>query len=373
MSLYVRNDYHTCPNPLSADSYTTCPYSCVYCFVLDLYETILKNKAKKGLQPVSLKNLQKTLGKTFRSESETKNPVIKALRFGLPVIIGRKSEPFCKSEREHKATLEMLKLLKRYDVPTVVETKGMIIDEKYFKVFSEMNAGVNVTITPGDDKLALKLREPTVYSTRWAFAHKLKDVGLWVGVTGEPIINGVNDSTKQIEEWAENCATLKPTHVNFGDLRVSSLKIMARRMAEAGFDLAKIIRAKKETWVQKGHDIFKLLHELGLLVTTPDWINYGMMNDTESCCGFTGLRFKFHTFTFQHAVLEVKRKGRVTFGEIAKNNIFGEKHEEKFREIWNGKGGYFNLSDVRGVSKLGRDANGDVIYGKAKSLGDVFV
>jgi len=364
-----------CPNPLSGDSFSICEYDCSACFIKALEETILKNKAKKGLQPISRKNLQRTLGKAFRSERETKDPVIKALRFGLPVIIGRKCEPFCKSEAEHKATLEMLKLLKRYDAPTVVETKGLPPEEvePYFRVMSEMGCGVNITITPGDDELAKKLGEPTTYSERWSLAHMLREIGLWVGITGEPIINGVNDSSKQIWEWAQNCNELKPTHVNFGDLRVSSLKIMARRMAKASFDLAYIMKRKKETWFERGRDIFKLLHHYGLLVTTPDWVNFGMLNDTESCCGFTGLKFKFHTFTFQHAMLEVKRKGRVTFGEIGKNNIFGEKYAEKFREIWNGKGGYFNLSDVKGIVKKGRDGEGNVVYGKAKSLESVFL
>jgi len=338
-------------------------------------EGILKSKAQKGLQPVNPKNLRNILKIAFRSERESSNPMVKALRFGLPVIVGRKCEPFCRSEESLGATLNLLELLHEYDVPTVVETKGLPPKdvEPYFRVMSEMACGVNVTITPGSDELAKKLGEPTSYSERWSFAHMLREIGLWVGITGEPIINGVNDSYPQLYDWAENCANLEPTHVNFGDLRVSSLKVMARRMAEAGFNLAKIIHEKKESWVQKGRDIFKVLHKFGLLVTTPDWVNFGLINDTESCCGFMGLRFKFHKFTFQHALLEIKRKGKVTFSEIAKNNIFGEKHLERFREIWNGKAGYFNLSDVKGVARLGRDGNGDVIYGRAKTLEEVFI
>lgn len=374
MSLYVRGDFHCCPNALSGDSYSICQYGCKYCFILDAYETYLKKKADAGFLPYNNDMLERTLRFAFRSRKGAKNPVALGLRAGLPVILGRKSEPFCKSESEFKATLKNLRIFKEYDVPTVIETKGLPPprEAEYFKLLSEMTSAVNITITPGDDELSKKLNEPTTYSERLRFAHFLKDSGIRVGITGEPIISGVNDGSKQIFEWAENCRELKPSHVNFGDFRIGTLKFVNRRMKEAGYDLVEIVRRKKESWIDRGNDIFKILHQFGLKVTTPDWINFGFMNDTESCCGFREEPFKFHKFTFQHAMIEIKKRGRVTFGRIAKENIFGEAFLNKFREIWNGKGGYFNLSDIEGVGRLGFDGEGDVIYGRVKGLEEVF-
>jgi len=338
-----------------------------------MYETYLKNKYKKGLHPIDTKNLHTTLKRAFGVRRESNNPVVKALRYGLPVIVGRKCEPFCESEKYFKATLKVMGLLKEYDVPTVVETKCEPFLQEHIDQLSELDAGVNVTITPGDDSLASQLGEPTSYSNRLEFAKELKEIGLWVGITGEPIISGVNDSHTFLVAWTQDCANLKPSHVNFGDLRVSNLSGMSKRMDDAGFDLAKIFEQKRNTWIQTGETIFDLLHQHNLLVTTPDWVNFAVKNDIESCCGFMGVKFKFHPFTFQHAVGEIKRNGKVTFSEILKGNPFGEKYVEKFRDIWNGKGGYFNLSDVKGVSRLGKDGDGNVIYGKAKTLKDVFI
>jgi len=339
---------------------------------LNLQETLLKKKAKAGLTPYTTEPLKLLLDSAFNRKKESLNPTVLALRNGLPVIIGRKCEPFCEFERETNSTHQTLELLKDYDVPTVVETKVPMFFDRYYKILSEMKAGVNVTITPGDDELSKKLSEPSSYSERWRFVRELKDVGLWVGITGEPIISGVNDDTFMLEEWADNAFSLKVSHVNFGDFRISNLKLTSQRMKQAGFDITQIVAAKKRTWIQKGKEIFRILHKRNLLATSPDWINFGLINDTESCCGFNGLTFKFHCFTFQHALLDVKRNRRTRFNDVFKHNIFGDSVVGKFRDIWNGKSGYFNLSDVKGVSKIGYDGEGNVIYGVPRGLKEAF-
>jgi hypothetical protein len=236
-----------------------------------------------------------------------------------------------------------------------------------------LEVGVNVSITPGDDDLRRRLEPDTpTYTERWKFVEELKNVGLWVGLKCEPLISGVNDETEMLREYAKNACILRVNHVNFGDYRIHSVHIAARRLASAGYDLAKIMKTKKETWVDKGREFFEILKRFGLKVSCPDWINFGMINDCESCCGFPDDIFPHHKFTFQHAIKILSERDRVYFKELAIHNIFGEEYLRKFREIWNGKEGYFNLGDVTGIRRVGWDGDGDVIYGKSKGLKGVF-
>jgi hypothetical protein len=109
------------------------------------------------------------------------------------------------------------------------------------------------------------------------------------------------------------------------------------------------------------------IHNVGIKCSTPDWVNFGMTNDSEGCCGLT--QFGIHKFTFQHACKLLKENGKVSFKEIKQFNIFGEDYENKFKDIWNNKDKiYYNLSDIDGISSIGIDGDGNSIYGRRKVL-----
>jgi len=375
VSLYIRGDFHVCPNPLSLDPYTKCEYDCRFCFVKEMEYTVLKKRAEKGLAPIDLECLRRKLTQAFDSKNDTVDPVVMALREGLTVIIGRKCEALCPLEFKVGRTLDCLELLNLYGVPTVIETKGVIPDDcfhQYSKVLEELKAGFNISLTPGPDSLVEKLEPGTPkYSERWEFAARLLDAGFWVGIKSEPIIPGVNDDEKWIHEFADIASKIGVKHVNFGEYRIHNARIAAERMKSAGFNLAKIIRLKREGWLGKSRKIFDILKSYGLKVTTPDWVNFGDINDCESCCGFDGV-FPVHCFTFQRAVKLLTVRDKVYFDDLLIHNIFGSKYAEKFREIWNGKRGYYTLADVPGVELIGYDDEGNAIYGKNRNLTNIF-
>ena len=358
MSMYVRGDLHVCPNPLSLDTYTICEYDCVYCFVKSMESSIRKRTALKGLQPIDLKGFEKR-ARRF-------------LKYNLPVIVGRKCESLCDSEKKYWNTLKALKILGDLEFPTVIETKGRVL-EKHKKVLKYLDsvskAGILMSVTPGSDELARKL-EPRlpVYSERFKMVKELREIGLWVGIKAEPIIPSINTDPKDIIAFADKCVEVGVNAVNFGDMRIFNPKIDYERWKRAGYSLLKIIRAKKKYWIGIGNFILKKLNERGLKTACPDWINFGLLVDCESCCGFDGA-FNFHKFTFQHALKVIRSKGVVKFGDIAKYNIFGKKALEKFKKIWNDTTGrYFTLSDVENVDVIGYDSEGNRIYGLVSNL-----
>jgi len=358
LSLYIRGDYYVCPNPLSLDTYNICEHNCVFCFNKEMEQTLLKKRAAQGLKPLDLKNLEKQLPKF--------------LDLKLPIIIGRKCEALCFSERYHRNTIKALKLLRDYEAGVVIETKGFFLKE-HFDLLSKLNAGVNVSVTPGSDNLALKLEPglPT-YSERFRVAKELKEIGLWIGIKGEPIIPGVNTNSEDIDKFIDRCAELKPDHVNIGDYRIHNLKVAKERWRKAGYDLLFIAMNKKDYWLSVAIYLFRNLRAAGLRVTSPDWVNFWRLNDCISCCGFDG-KFNYHKFNFQYAMKLIEQKGKVKFGDLLKYNVFGEKAAEKFKKVWNNPGNrYFTPADAPGIKVVGYDGEGNKIYGKLKTLKEAF-
>jgi len=345
--MYIRGDFYVCPNPLSLDPYSICPYDCVFCFVKEMEQTMLKRKASKGFRPTSLDEVETKLRRAFNREREYNDPVVRALRESITVIIGRKTEPL--SHLDQQNTIRAIRLLKDYNYPMVIETKGYIAGD-LFKLLSEAKVGINISVTPGSDELARKL-EPglPVYSERFRLAKELREIGIWVGIKSEPIIPSVNDNPSDIDRFVENCVEAGVNH-----------------------DMTAIIRAKKAHWVKIGRYIFDKLRSAGMPVTSPDWVNFGLVNSCESCCGLDG-SFPFHKFTLQHALNLIKQKGRVTLEEMAKFNIFGDEYFEKFRKVWNNKENrYYSLADVKGIKVVGYDDDNNKIYGKARDVTGVF-
>lgn len=358
LSMYVRGDFYVCPNPLSLDTYTVCEYDCVYCFVKTMESTVAKRRAEKGLRPIDPKGLEKKIEKY--------------LKYKIPVIIGRKCEALCKSEIIYKNTLKVLEILADYEFPTVIETKGLFLDshKKVLKVINYLSkAGILVSVTPGSDELSRKL-EPglPVYSERFKTAKELKEIGLWVGIKAEPIIPKINTDPEDLIRFADRCVEAGVNAVNFGDMRIFNPKIDYERWKKAGYDLLEIVKAKRKYWIGIANFLLEELKKRGLKTACPDWVNFGLATDCESCCGFDGA-FNFHKFTFQHALRIIQQKGKVTIRDMARYNIFGEKALEKFKKVWNNESRrYFTLSDVKGIEVIGLDQEGNKIYGKRKTL-----
>ncbi|MBU2613807.1 hypothetical protein KJ925_05145 [Patescibacteria group bacterium] len=329
-----------------------------------MYGGLLKKQAEKGIQPYPTEPLQRILKRAF-SKKESKNPVVLGLRAGLPVIVGRKCEPFCPLENETKTTVRFLRLFKEYGIKVVVETKCTPnIDE-----ISELVDGVLVSVMFGEEVLHDNFEPNTPsFADRFKFAKQLKETGLWVGLCAEPVMMGINSSEQQISEYANNAFDVFPDHIVFGDYRVHNPKIAYRNFSQSGYDFLEVIR-QKINWVKTAEFIFKTFREQGLKCSTTDWVNFTLKNDTEACCGD---KFGFHKFTFQRALRILNEKGEVQWNDMVKNNVFGASYENKFRNIWNGKKGYYCLKDVDGI--VSSHCRGDAIYctgkkGNSKKVG----
>lgn len=355
--MYVRGDLHVCPNPLSFDPYSICEWDCKYCWIKEMYHTVMRRKASQGVKPFKAEALARVLKKAFSNEI-TNDPVVACLRAGLPVLIGRKCEPFGPSEKSYGATRRALRMLSDYGVAAVVETKG--VEGVVSTVTRFEKVGVLVSVTPGPDPLHDRLEPGTPsFADRFRMARELSEAGIWVGLTAEPIIPSVNDSDEYFKDYARRAKEAGVKHVNFGGYRFHNVKIAYRRMMEAGVDLLRVAEAAKG-WRERGLSFMRFMREEGLPVSSPEWDSFYAYNSCFSCCGLDHLGY--HKLNFQYALKLLREKGIVRFRDVIQHNIFGKQFEERFREIWNGKPGYFSLSDARGVVKVGLDEEGNAVF-----------
>lgn len=357
VGIYVRGDFYVCPNPLSFDPYSKCEWNCRYCWIKEMEETILR---KSSFKLFDVKSLERTLRNAFSERYPSIDPVIEALRAKLPVLIGRKCEPFGPSEKIYGATRKALEIFDDYGVTAIIETKGV---ERVFETVSKFEkVGVLISVIPGPESLRRVLEpEAPSFEERFRLARALRESGVWVGLTAEPIISSVNDRKEYFEEYLNRAREARVNHVNFGGYRLHKPKLAYERLKAAGVDLLEVVKAKRD-WRSKGLEFFRLAKERGLAVSSPEWDLFYEENSCVSCCGLD--EFGYHKFNFQYALKILKEKGKVSFSDVTSYNVFGPKFLEKFERIWEGDGIHYNLRDAVGVQCLGRDQKGRLVFGR---------
>ena len=347
----------------------------------------MRKKTMRGVvNPINIKNLENALKMAF-SEKESFNPVIRAIRSKFPIAVGKKVEPFQPAELETEATLRCLRLLREYDVPTLIETKHIYLGlDKYLKIISDMDVAINVTILTGSmAKMALLEPRAPMTDHRWKLVKLLKDSGHWVGVRNEPMMLGIGSSEIIMKRYANRAADAGVDHVNLGGYRVFDPKMAYKNFVAVGMgkEYLKMLKMMDtpDLWKNIGEQLFSLLHARGIKASSSDWDLFFELNDRENCCG-TDERFPdFNRFTWQHALEVLKDKGRVKWSDIEPHSDWlGEKKIQSrgvtdIKEIWNlERPKYFALKDMTQIDVEGRDGDGNVIYKlrKKKSLADAF-
>lgn len=336
--IYIRGDFWVCPNALSADTHPFCPYDCKYCFVKTMPK-FMKQSKEKNMFGAMLKTVKKFDG----------------IKGEIPVIVGRKTEVFHPSLLDK--SLRYISTLKDMGFKVVVETK----QTPWVNQLVELVDGVLVSLIPGDRRFIGRL-EPKLPTPkeRFEFAKDVSSCGIWLGFISEPLLPAYNTDNETLNEYLEKVADTGAEFVNFGSLRFNNVRLMTKRLERAGIDTLQMIQHQKHLWKKIGKSFFEIAHSKGLKVSSPDWVNFGFMNDTEGCCGLD--RFGNHHMTYQYAVRLLKQKKRVRIDDVLKKNILPEGYERILMKRWNGGSNYYALDDINNVRSSGYDDKGFKIY-----------
>ena len=198
-------DGFDCALPVSMDSHSACSYGCLYCFAGFLKGHDTQKKVGQG----SLKYLENIL--SGKSQSKEAKAMRKALKRDedppCPLQWGALADPFDEIERQQGWALEACKILRKYNQPTRISTKGkLFLEDEYLDAVSYPDIfSVAFSLITVDNEILSRIDKgaPTV-DERLESMKRLSDRGVKTILRMRPIIPNVTDSTpNHPEAWKE--------------------------------------------------------------------------------------------------------------------------------------------------------------------------
>ncbi len=248
-SLSVTGQIFFCAAPVRLDSYDTCQFGCTYCFS----RTRSRAWSSRGIHQANAKAFRKRLERVSRGE--IRSAVDEFLQARVPVQLGGLQDPFTPIEQEAAVTLELLRVLRDHQYPTLISTKGSILeDEPYLNILSEMNVVVRFS-SAGIAEKYRHIVEPRTgdFPSIVERIHRLSSHGIVCGVRFQPIFPGFESNVLQMAS--------------------SAVKAGAKQIS---FEYLKLPHELIETEIAKtsellGYDLAQQMKRLGVKKIGPDW------------------------------------------------------------------------------------------------------
>lgn len=249
-SLSVTGQIYFCSAPIRLDSYDTCQFSCVYCFSRDRSRAW----ASKGIHQANPKALALRLERVARGE--VRSAVDEFLARRVPLQLGGLQDPFTPMEAELGVTRELLSVLRDFEYPTLISTKGSLpISEPYLSLLAGMNVVVRLSAAGISEPLR-RIVEPRSegFAATMRILEALGGRGIVTGLRIQPIFPGYEEEAL---EMAEAAAATEVKQLSFEYLKVPGESV--------GTEIAAASRAL-------GYDIVDRMRGLGVVRLGPDWM-----------------------------------------------------------------------------------------------------
>ena len=139
-ALSVTGQIFFCSAPIRLDPYDTCQFGCGYCFS--------RNRARawalKGVHQANPAAFRLRLERVARGE--IRSAVDEFLARRVPLQLGGLQDPFTPIEREFGVTKDLLGILRDFNYPTLISTKGSLpTSEPYLSLLGQMNVVVRLS------------------------------------------------------------------------------------------------------------------------------------------------------------------------------------------------------------------------------------
>lgn len=301
-------DGFDCALPVSMDSHTMCSFSCVYCFSNFLEG---HNQSSVNLKQYNLKRLEKILAGQYTDQ------VSKNIYMGLkrdqkqpcPIQLGAINDPFDNIERQQGWALQLPALLKKYNQPCRISTKGTLLSlPEYLDAFSIPEIfWVAFSIISIDDELLSKIdRNAPPPSARIATMKKLSERGVKTSLRFRPIMPNLSDTTPAHphawKELIEKCAeagakavsmeaiftpsVIKPEKKKDWIMLEEILRLPLRKIYSVNrIKGGACNRLRRELAEDIFYGAYELCKKLGLTFASSDPL-FKHLNMSGCCCGF---------------------------------------------------------------------------------------
>jgi len=279
----VRGGHWTCPLPLALESYWACEADCLHCVGRRL------NKIWGEEQRVSNpENVKKILTNALLNKNP-KSIVSQALHSKKALFLGRKADPYQPIENERKVTRRLIQILSEMDWPVVICSRYQSNMERDTDLFLKKRKLIHmlVEITPGaeSDWEVFEHKRTSEVKHRLQIAKKWQDMGIKVGVRGEPFIPGYH-TIKQFQDVLKRLKSYGLKSYNIYNLHINEYTI--KRLYEIGLDIEKIWTFNQDHhWKLVQRKLCQIADEEGIELGCPDFVNVPIdwMSNVNTCCG----------------------------------------------------------------------------------------
>jgi DNA repair photolyase len=206
----------------SINPYRGCEFGCKYCFARYTHEflqpTSIDSKLHKQPAARNAPDEPQAWATAFEHEIYLKQNAAWLLeqelrRFdpGAEIAIGTATDPYQPIERRARITRSILEIFARrsgYTIGIITKSRLIVRDLDVLREVSRRNRLiVHITITTPDAALA-RLIEPRAPrpDLRFAAVRKLRDAGITAGILCSPLLPGLNDGAKMLDEMGRRAA-----------------------------------------------------------------------------------------------------------------------------------------------------------------------
>lgn len=187
--LSISSQISFCSAPLRLDSFNKCQFSCDYCYARS--RTGSGRDAKLLSADPSL--LEKRLSRVFSGNIASALDEFLARR--VPIQFGGMSDPFMPIENVRQVTSKILQILKHYQYPFMLSTKGpLLFHESSIRALEGTNSIIRISFSGASKNTRLLIDRGGVdFDYFLDNLDRLRSRGLKIGIRLQPLIPGEED------------------------------------------------------------------------------------------------------------------------------------------------------------------------------------
>jgi DNA repair photolyase len=219
-AISVSSQVYFCAAPIRLDSYNGCQFGCVYCFS----RARSRMFASSGIHLASVAALRARLGRV--QTGEYRSALDELLGARVPLQLGGLHDPFTPREATLGVSKKIMELLRDYQHPTLISTKGSILtDANYVAILREMNVVVRFSAAGVEERARATIdRGCDSFDDTLRKLEKLNVAGIPTGLRIQPVIPGFE---RDAIRMTESAARVGVKQVSFEYLKVATESLNA--------------------------------------------------------------------------------------------------------------------------------------------------
>ncbi len=193
------------PFAWTINPYRGCEFGCKYCYARYTHEFMELRDGRDFERKIYAKVQAPELLRAELREARDR---------GLPIALGTATDPYQPAEKQFQVTRRLLEVFADFEgLDFSITTKGVLIarDLDLLKVQAAKHRfSVHITVTTTEERLA-RLLEPKAPppARRLETVAQLAEAGICVGVNAMPILPGLTDDPRALEELARRAAAAR--------------------------------------------------------------------------------------------------------------------------------------------------------------------